>query len=392
MKTTTSHRSAFTLVELLVVISIIAILAALLFPAIQMAREAARRAQCISNQRQVALALLNYERTKKHLPPLRGPLKPVAYRCSMEGDPPYSSGELTDMADVTELTWVGFILPFIEQSPAWGQIRSGTVPPGSVLYELRLPIMQCRSSGISSGDNRISYVANAGPLNDYSVGFDAHSALEFGIQPLRPARDARTYTVFFDHLIGNGHWIGLSTSRLCRMRITLDNITALDGTSNTILLSENEDAGKWIWEGTAVPHWSGGNVRPFPVASLHLMAGGNTTTCGSDLIEIESVVGFCFPNDFDEHPVTGVLTFVYGRLAGQPRFINEGRANSPNPVTTTMPNRTEAARPSSAHPGGVVATFVDGHVRFLNEGMDRTLFVQLARPGSGAIINQGNLD
>ena len=66
-----TRKDGFTLVELLVVIAIIGILIALLLPAVQAAREAARRAQCSSNMKQVALALLNYESNHRVLPPGR---------------------------------------------------------------------------------------------------------------------------------------------------------------------------------------------------------------------------------------------------------------------------------------------------------------------------------
>lgn len=89
----TRSRRAFTLVELLVVITIIGILIALLLPAVQAAREAARRSQCINNLKQMGLGLMNYEQTQGTFPP-----------------PGINSNEAS---------WIVLLLPYIEQASLW---------------------------------------------------------------------------------------------------------------------------------------------------------------------------------------------------------------------------------------------------------------------------------
>src|SRR4026207_1557814 len=108
-------RRAFTLVELLVVIAIIGILVALLLPAVQAAREAARRMQCGNNLKQIGLALHNYNDTYKVFP----------------------SGFMYHGIPTQECWgWGALILPFVEQAPLHNQIQ---VSRGTMVSQILSP-------------------------------------------------------------------------------------------------------------------------------------------------------------------------------------------------------------------------------------------------------------
>jgi prepilin-type N-terminal cleavage/methylation domain-containing protein len=101
----------FTLVELLVVIAIIGLLVALLLPAIQSAREAARRTTCTNNLKQIALALLNYHEVQGQFPL-------GAYAAVKEDHPAEEDG----------LGWATQILPQLEEQPLYDKLNNNIIP------------------------------------------------------------------------------------------------------------------------------------------------------------------------------------------------------------------------------------------------------------------------
>lgn len=140
----------FTLVELLVVIAIIGILVALLLPAVQSAREAARRMQCANNLKQLGLGLITHESAKKAFPP---------------------------GAFGTDLKWQRFpshftnwaieVLPFIEEQPLYDQYDQtlfNTHPDNLPVLQTRLGVMECPSGPLEQGLRVVDKIEHAGAI------------------------------------------------------------------------------------------------------------------------------------------------------------------------------------------------------------------------------------
>ena len=145
-----SHRSngsrGFTLIELLVVIAIIAVLIALLLPAVQAAREAARRAQCTNNLKQLGLAFANYTDVNGMYPP-GGVTLVSGFSTATWGGETGNNG----------VSWVALILPYIEQNTIYSSmnfslsVNNNSIQSIATAWYTRLSVMTCPSDGDNTG-------------------------------------------------------------------------------------------------------------------------------------------------------------------------------------------------------------------------------------------------
>jgi len=306
-------RRGFTLVELLVVITIISMLMALLLPAVQSAREAARRGTCLNNQKQLSLALLNYESGRRAFP-----------------------GWVENLGSAStsarnNASWVVTCFPYMERMDLWKMWSDKTQSAEDdtrVRPRVYLKFLVCPSDPpeqISPGSTELSYVVNVGRIDSASDKGEVYEG------------------VFFDHSSdvprGNAEY------KTC----SLDYLSQHDGSTYTLLTSENVQATRWV-----------------------PLSGGSRNTAFK-----ENEVGFAWSID------KGVCgTLASNNVVG----INDCMDTTVSDLTTQF----ALTRPSSRHGAGVVVSFADGHQEFLREDVDWYVYKHLMTP-DGKKADSANL-
>lgn len=347
------RRRGFTLLELLVVVGIIAVLAAMLFPAIQRLREMANRTKCMNNLRQIGMAMTGHFGTHGYFPtngatiPSTGP-----YAFSLTSYPgaapsPYmwGMGDLTQGPKTQTGSWAYAILPYLEETNA----------VKSLDYTVAVSVYMCPSRGRP----------NPQPLSSPDAFGWSYNAQANGAQlnPWGKTDYAGNYLVM-PNLTFQSNGIPAPFPDL-RIFKGLRNYPAAgieNGGSNRIVIGEKAMAaaayntGGWYWDEPIFAGGSGGTIRNAP--SLVNNTNMNTPFYSQNIMP------------FNSQPQFPSLPFYY------PTGVVPD--NDPNMMTQSL----FANNWGSPHPAGVNFLFADGSVRTFNFNVDLTLFQGLLTPGA----------
>jgi len=377
------RRRGFTLIELLVVIAIIAVLIALLLPAVQSAREAARRAQCTNNLKQLGLAVANYESSTTGYP--------MSYvQVSISNFPNYYSDSGWGCWSPQAL-----LLPYMEQQAVYNACNfmlasfENLDPTGAqaTAATTRIASFLCPSSMLPSGQygytNRVPTIRDNFPGNNYfaSVGpsmapwTSAKPAGLFGIVSPSPnskypnlggidgARGVRDVTDGTSNTIAFGEWrMGDFNSS----QLTLQDVINVRAAS---LGGLPQDGDTWNSPTFTMPRGQA-NFDSFLQACAGLARGSIATNNN------KSRLGYTWIQGMYGNAMGNTL------LAPNPPYYNcnmepwGGDMDAPGVYGM-----------SSFHPGGANAAFADGSVRYIKSSTNRTVIWAIGSRAGGEVIS-----
>jgi len=347
MKFSRRRKSGFTLIELLVVIAIIAVLISLLLPAVQSAREAARRAQCTNNLKQLGLALANYESANTSLPP-------AGQSSNYQTAPPQN--QYVDGA----YSVFPRILPFIEGSAAFNAINfsldyndaSGANYTGTaqVVSTFLCPSSPSANSGReATGDPTAISGPNPSPIEAAGPGYgltDYGATCYTDIDPLGQTGQPGS-TVVVPYRNKNARVDGLLKQGKTKLS------EATDGLSNTIAIAEVAGRDASFVSQYAEGYYGG----PAPAPSYLGTPGRN--------VPGYPAAGRRFWRWAEPHCSLGVSGGINNK--SRPAQENSNYETAPGTLGTAGNKAGNNQSLFSFHPGGINVLAGDGSVRFLKE-------------------------
>jgi prepilin-type N-terminal cleavage/methylation domain-containing protein/prepilin-type processing-associated H-X9-DG protein len=350
--------AGFTLVELLVVIAIIGSLVGLLLPAVQSARESARRTSCGNGLRQLALAFHQYETARKQLPPLKRTSNCIAAP--------------NNEAGMAQRSWAPEVLPYVEEATLmlgydfqrnWWENADGSAPSGGtagvldggptgnrLLVRTHLPILQCPSCPLPNRiQDKIDTPRKTGACTDYFLV--AGTGTNFGTVAGLPGWPATVMPGATEE------WSGCGAAAK-RPRGSLARVT--DGASKTILLAEG--AGREdVWRAGARTAANADSVSGNTACAR--AQGGAWATNDNPYGFGEKAAGWC------------------GASTGSPTA-------GPIPVALMRVNGSNESGWLfyGFHPGGAHVAMADGGMRFMAENTALEVLGQLATRSGGETV------
>lgn len=330
----------FTLIELLVVIAIIGVLVALLLPAVQQAREAARRTQCRNNLRQFGIALHNYHDAHSCFPP----------------------GSVVRIPD----TYAGantLLLPYIEQANLqfnYDMNRSWEFQAPAVATAV-IPMFVCPSN---TGDNPRDSEALR---NLQQAGGPLPVGTRFGITTYLYCRGSSDAWCYVPNLNPNrGMFLNSATVRMRDL---------LDGSSQTFAMGEGATGDRWPLchgAGCSIPMTAPSGGR-WPAEQAWLIAVPNSITyLQAGLMVISSIFG-CTVDKLNKYPVTDSCSDV--NQITDCRASYEGGPHS-------------ASNFRSDHKGGGHFLFADGSARMISENIDMKTYRAVSTIAGGEVVGE----
>jgi len=414
------RRHAFTLIELLVVIAIIALLISLLLPAVQSAREAARRSQCMNNLRQIGLAMHNYLSATKVVPPAY-----IVYSPSPGGN---------DTAQ--DFSALARMLPYLEENAVynsinfnvasrWGGITNTDLvgfPNGSTVdcdtfglmnasaAATQINVLLCPSD---SGTPNLTYFVFAPFGNQQRIGYYNYP-INVGTNPFRSSAPATTGgggggelngMVYIPRLqqgivnafgLAHPEMVGGTLPPVILQAVQAENpidIAAIsDGTSHTVAFSE------WVRGDGLGPRgvgWGPQNAKD-GLGQIYVC----NPSCFISQFAGQFNMDYLFQQICD-NTASGLLQyytakgewyladkFTYSHTMGPNRrscwYSDQGLNGGTGRPWTGAANLIAA---SSRHPGGVNAAFADGSVRFIQSSISNQTWVSLGTRNGGEVIS-----